>query len=104
MTPEGQGWGVGAELLTATAAALAGVYAKARGEPQPWTLRAVMARLVDGVAAGALAVGIASAIKAVWSVEDVRMLIGISAALGMMGVSAISDALTRAVRARVDRL
>lgn len=104
MTPEGGagGWGsAGADLAVAVGAALAGVYAKARGEPEPWTLRAMTARMVDGLAAGALAVGVAGALKAWWRVEDIRLLIGISAALGMIGVSSISDALTRAVRARV---
>lgn len=84
--------------LASVCALLAG-YVRARKSPAPFSLESLAGRSAEAVVCGFLAVGISALLEA----KDVRIVVGISAALGLLGTGLISELLERAIASRAKR-
>lgn len=88
------------EFLVALVAALPGAYVRAKNEPR-LTPSSFAARLADAVVCACLAIGVSAALKWAWpTLDSTRVLVGLSAAFGLLGTTALSSLLIRAVQNR----
>lgn len=93
------GGGILMEALMASGAAMLASYVRAKGEPEPWTLRRWGVVLAESVVCGFLAVAAATATG--WA--DPRISAGLGAAFGLVGTAALSDLIVRLMQSRAGK-
>jgi len=85
--PEGGGWlGYADEAAVSVGVALVAGYLRAR-EARPWTLASVAARVAEAVVCGCIAMALSAHVGG----DDPRLTAGISAGLGLLGTTTLTD-------------
>ncbi|MBS7793079.1 phage holin family protein [Roseococcus sp. SDR] len=87
------------ELALAGGSALLAGYVRARKSPAPFSLESLAARCAEAVVCAVIAIGVSAFLEA----KDVRVIVGLSAALGLLGTGLISELLERAIASRAER-
>lgn len=87
----GPWWPALLEWGMASAAAGVAGYVKAKGEPRPFSLPSLTAKVAEAIVCGFIAAGIAAYLET----RDPRMTVAISSALGLIGTGVLSDLVVR---------
>lgn len=90
------------EIAAAVGAALVAGYVRGRQDPRPWSWARFAAYSAEAIVCGFLAVAVAAGMKAAdWiPSDDLRVVVGVSSAFGLLGTAIISDALSAWVKRR----